>query len=409
MKYFKNTELAKLYNISEKSVRNWIDAAEAGKLDLQLHNEGGRQYIANTAANTHLVEKLVQKGRKFKNTRGSKSVTPRPEFYKYFKLDEIFDLISGIDIHREIDQKYSYFAEGAEAWDAYVRKMADEEFPNLLNDTLELLNLSQDYLDIHLDGATGVNVIDIGVGNGMPVKQVLQHLQDKGLLRRYIAIDTSNDMIDIAEKNITAWFDGKIKVERYVKDVNYDRFDELLAYDTFNTGQEQIVNLVFYLGSGIANMRDPDFALRTICSSLGKDDIFILSRRLDTPEVRRFFDLGEATNNSKLRDRQKTIVDMLGIDESYYVVEQYFDEERMRRVVQIRLNVDLSINFEIDGKKRAVQIRKNEPIILWHANHSGAIEIATQFEQNGFDVMQLTKSTDQQYLQVISKIKPAQG
>ena len=84
-------------------MRNWIEAAEAGKLQLTLHEENGKYFIANTAANIHQVEKLVLKGRKFKNSRGSKIVTPSPAFYRYLSSKEIFDLISNLDIHHEID------------------------------------------------------------------------------------------------------------------------------------------------------------------------------------------------------------------------------------------------------------------------------------------------------------------
>ena len=66
MKYFKNTELAKLYHVSEKSVRNWIDAVEIGKLDLDLFDQKGKFYIANTTKNTRTIEALVEKGKKYK-------------------------------------------------------------------------------------------------------------------------------------------------------------------------------------------------------------------------------------------------------------------------------------------------------------------------------------------------------
>ena len=65
MKYFKNTELAKLYNVSEKSVRNWIEATKKGKLQLQLYEGGSKAYIANTTKNTLMLEDLVEKGKKY--------------------------------------------------------------------------------------------------------------------------------------------------------------------------------------------------------------------------------------------------------------------------------------------------------------------------------------------------------
>ena len=70
LKYFKNTELAKIYNVSEKSVRNWIQAARSGKLDLQLYEHNGRLAIANITKNTETIKKLAENGKKYKNSRG---------------------------------------------------------------------------------------------------------------------------------------------------------------------------------------------------------------------------------------------------------------------------------------------------------------------------------------------------
>jgi transposase len=62
VKYFKNTELASLYKISEKSVRNWIAAVQEGKIDLQLYDKNNKSFIANTSKNIAVIEELVEKG-----------------------------------------------------------------------------------------------------------------------------------------------------------------------------------------------------------------------------------------------------------------------------------------------------------------------------------------------------------
>jgi len=42
MLYFKKSELAETYHISEKTVTNWIRETKAGKLHLELHEANGR-------------------------------------------------------------------------------------------------------------------------------------------------------------------------------------------------------------------------------------------------------------------------------------------------------------------------------------------------------------------------------
>ncbi len=212
MKYFKNIELAKLYHVSEKSVRNWIQAAKESRLDLELYSENGRDYVANTTRNNMVVEQLVEKGKKYKNTRGFKKIYPKKEFYETYNNKQILDIISSITIHREIPIQYSYFDGGAIAWDEYANRMANEVAPNILNQSVELLGVTSSYLDGMFADKTIVNVVDVGPGNGLPVRATLERLLNQGKLGRYIAIDISQDMIDILERNIKKWFGEKITI-----------------------------------------------------------------------------------------------------------------------------------------------------------------------------------------------------
>lgn len=402
MKYFKNVELASLYHVSEKSVRNWIAAAEAGKLDLDLYTENGKHAIANTVKNTNAIEKIVEKNKKFRNKRGYKVVQPSEKFYRLFNKQDIADIISNIDIHREIPHLYSYFDGGAEHWDTYMHKLLDDPTPNTLTKTIELLTLNTDYLDNLIKG-NKVNVIDLGVGNSLPVKSLLQHLVDNSALNRYIAIDTSKDMLDVSERNIKKWFGNSIRFEKHKLNIAYDRFDNLLINDSFET--DKTVNLVLFLGATILNLREPEHAIQTINNSMGKDDLLLLSLKLDTENARRYFDFAANKGASTLDLKERAILDLMNIDPSYYEVEQFFDEAKMARQIQVRLKVALSIEFRVGDGKRIVDLNKDDSILLWRAKHQTAIDTINQFDRNGFDLVQATRSKDQEFLLLIAKIK----
>lgn len=406
MKHFKNTELAELYNVSEKTVRNWIQAASLGNLDLELHDDNKKLRIANTAHNTFLIEQLAHKGEKYKNTRGKKVVTPAPEFYKTYSVEEIYDIISNIDINREIPHKYSYYAQGAQVWDEYVRKQSTDPFPGALTYTVDLLELSSGYLEKFLKAHTGVNIVDLGVGNAYPVKNFLQYLVDHELPHRYIAIDASQDMIDIARKNITDWFGDKVPFEGHILDINYDKFNHLLVSDSFAPKNTSIINIALFLGGTIANLRDPDLALRNIYNSLGKEDLMVMSRKLDTTESRRFFDFAAAPKDGKLADQEKVIPDLLGIDQSLYDLEQFYDPISRQRAIQMRLRVDLSIDFTMANRYRTLGLRKGDAILVWRAYHDNLLDVVRQLSRNGLETVQATKTEDQQYVLVIAKIRP---
>ncbi len=405
MKYFKNTELAKLYHVSEKSVRNWIESARTGKLDLQLFEAKDKSYVANTASNARLIEELVQNGKKYKNKRGFREVSPTKKFYEMYDQKQILDIISSLTIHHEIPLQYTYVNGGADYWDQYAKRLISEQTPNLLVRTLELLDVSSDNIDRLVSGRSKVNVVDLGPGNGLPIRPTLARLLEQGKLKRYIAIDVSKEMLHILEQNVRTWFGDKVKFEGHVRDFGYERFDDLLADD--NTGNDDDVpaNLVFSLGGTLNNFRYPDRVLQAINSRLGLSDLLIHAGYLDTPHTRRYFDFDVSSLNQKLAPMDHLILDFLNIDETLYDVQQLFDEEKRARSISILPKVDLSIKFELANGTRSVELRKNEPILLWRHWHKDAVEIINQFDQNSFDIMQATKSPDNQYLILISRIK----
>lgn len=400
MKYFKNTELAKLYNVSEKSVRNWIEATEAGKLDFQLYEDRGKKYIENNSKNTLLVEELVKKGKKYKNSRGHKVISPSPKFYELYSPKQIFDIISNIDSYREIPLQYSYFNSGAERWDQYTQHLAEDKAPNSLKSTLNLLDLNQGYLDAILEDYETVNIIDIGVGNGMPVRNLVEHFIENGMLKRYIGIDISKELLNIVERNFASWFGDQVKFEGYVRDINYERFDDLLAEETFGADSESTLNLVLFLGGTLNNFREPSHPLMTIHDSMSKKDLLLFTKKLDTEKSRRYFELA-APGNQEI----DLVPNLLNIDESYYDLEQFFDEHKMAREVRIRLNVAISLEFELNGRSRLLELNKGDSILLWRARHQSAVQAIEQFDSNNFELLQVSRSKDLDYLLTLSKIK----
>lgn len=403
MKYFRNTELAKLYHISEKSVRNWIESAKEGKLNLQLYPLENKFYIANTAKNTQIIETLVEKGKKYKNRRGFRIISPGKRFYDTYSQEQILDIISNLTIYHEIPTLYSYADGGAKYWDEYAKRLLAEQTPNLLTKTIELLNMSANYIEELTRGHKRINVVDLGPGNGLPIRPTLARLLEQGKLNRYIAIDGSKEMLNILEHNIKQWFKGAVAFEGHVRDFSHERFHDLFAYDQIDAEGNAPINLVFMLGGTLNNFRAPNLALQTINSCLGLNDLVLYVSHLDTPSTRRYFDF--TTNYSNQKGRSELPLDFLGIDESMYSTEHSFDAKNRARLGRIFPKVDLSVKLESGKGTQYIELRKDEPILLWRHWHKTNIEIIDQFDSNGFDIMQVEKSVDNQYLLVIAKLK----
>lgn len=406
MTYFKNTELASRYNISESTVRNWIKTAKQGKLSLMLVQDKGRSYVANSPTNIPQIEKLVEKNRKYRNSLVSKVVSPRPEFYKVFNQGQIYDIVRNLELHHEIPRQYNYFNGGANKWADYVDELAKEDSPNLLNRTVALIEENQSYLDKRLERYDSVNVVDIGVGNARPAKKLLQHLMRQNKLGRYIALDISEVMLRIAEGNIHKWFDGQVAFEGYQIDITFERFANILAEDYLKKGGKKAVNLLLFFGGTADNLRSPSDAFRTINESLNPNDILIYANKLETPEMRpEWFNYDNKPGELELSDRHRLVFDLLNIDPSFYSAEIGFDHKTNQRYARTRLKVALTLKFDFEDGERVIELQKGDTILLWRSWQMTAEGVAKQFANNGFYVLHSSQTEDHEYILTVAEVK----
>lgn len=405
MQYFKHAELAKRYHVSLRTVHNWIDATKLGKLNLDLHPEGNKTYVANTARNIAIITKTVEARRKYRNKNAVKVIEPKAEFYSLYNKEQIYDIISNLEIHHEIPRQYNYFDGGAKRWEKYVERLATEDTSNTFTSTVKLLNVNEGYIDSLLENYSRINIVDIGAGNAYPVKALLAHLLELGKLGRYIALDISPSMLEIAENNIKAWFGDSVTFEGYEYDVNYDRFSQLLANEYMDNGTENTVNLVLLLGGTLSNMRYPDNGYRMIHDSMGINDLLVHTTKLDTEASRKYFDFNFEPGNTALSPNHRLIFDLLNVDASFYDVEMGYDGVINQRYIRVRLKVAITIRFSSEEGKREVSLNKDDTILLWRGIQHTAKSILAQFDRNDFYPLHTSQTDNQEYILTISRVK----
>lgn len=403
MKYYKNTEIAALFHVSEKAVRNWVEATQQGKLNLELFEKDGRFLIANTAKNMQIMEDLVSERKKFKNTRSHRVVSPKPEFYNLYNEKQILDIMANIDTHHEIPLQYSYFNGGAVYWREYIQKLLQEKKPNMLTSMISLLEINQGYLD-SIIGENKANIIDLCIGEGTPAKKLLEHLVQKDKLAKYVGIDFSKDMLAIANDNVEKWFGDKINYESYMRDLNYDRFEDILRADAFNDVGAP-TNILLLLGGTLTNFKDHNLALQMINASLGKDDYLVYGLKLDTEASRRYFDFHIENSDRPLAPNHELVLNLLNIEPTMYDVEQIFDPEYKARFIKIKLKIDTTIKFEVGNQAKSISIAKNDSILVWRYWHQSALDVINQFDAHGFDLMHASLTDNKEYLLTVSKVK----
>jgi len=405
MLYFRNIELAEKYHISLGTVRNWIEAARSEKLDLVLYAKGDRSYVANTANNIIAIERLVEGGKKYRPRRAFKILSPKPEFYRLYNEAQIYDIVTNIEVRREIPRQYNYFDGGAGSWDEYIQRMDKENAPSNLTMTRKLVAKSENYIDDLVEQYSKVNVVDVGVGNALPVKELLAHLLKQDKLGRYIAIDISPEMLNIAKANIQKWFGDTVKFEGYEYDICRERFANILAEDYIKNISKHTGNLILFLGGTIQNFRKRDVPLQVINDSMGVNDLLIHTQKLDTDATRNQFDFSAQPGQQLLPPIHSLVLELLNISPSLYDLELGYDEQRHERYERIRFKVALTLKFIFEEGERLIDVNKGESLLLWRASQDSAMDILNQFDRNDFYVLQSSQTDDQEYILTVSRVK----
>lgn len=405
MLFFKNAELSAQYRISLKTVRNWIDATKQGKLNLTLHTQGDKAYVANTPGNIAIISKLVESRRKYRNTNAAKTISPKDEFYSIYDERQIYDIAANLEIHHEIPRQYNYFNGGADHWDIYAARLASDNTPNLVNSTIRLLNVNQGYIDDLLSRYKKVNIIDVGVGNAHPVKELLEHTLDLNKLGRYIALDISPSVLEIAESNINEWFGDRIQFEGHVYDINRDHFSDFLIDEYTGKDAKDTVNLVLLLGGTLSNMRDSDSGYKVIHDSMGMNDLLVHTTKLDTQSTRRYFDFDLQPGESRLAAIHGLVVDLLNIDKSFYTVEMGYDPELRQRYEQIRLKVSLNIKLKFNNGEHIIELEKDDAILTWRGLQQTASDVMNQLDRSKLYPLHISQTDDREYILTVSMVK----
>lgn len=403
MKYFKNRDLIKLYNVSDKAIRNWIIAAQQDKNGLELYERDEKTYIADTLENSPILDALVERGRKYRNSRTYKIIRPSATFYDLYSAKQVVDIANSIEIHGEYPLHYRYFGKCAYYWNAYLHKLHTSGSANLLTSSVELLDQHTEQLIKLTEKFTHINLVDLGVGNGLAVKKLISRLQDVGKLEKYIGVDTSQDLLNITERNIKDWFNDSIRVETHIKDLSHERFTDILSTDSYGDDSSETINVILFLGGTIMNFREPDQAIMTIRESMSKNDILVTTLKLDSEPARRFFDFNLKTDQATLPRHHSYMLDILSIDESMYSVEQFFDSKKLARFIQIKFKNAASIEFDLKSFNKRVDILKGSTLLLARIAHFSDIDVINIFVRNKLCLMQVTKSVNNEYLLLIAR------
>lgn len=412
MSFIKNIDIAKEYRVSPTAVNKWLKSAKEDKNKLDLITYNSKDYVKDTISNRLILEELSQRSRGFNRREEKTTALVQDEFYKLFDEQQIIEIVHQLQNKSQIPHKYTYFNGGAKFWDNYAKRGFEENIANTVTNTAEMLEDVTRFITKQFDRQTKLNVIDIGVGNAYPVQAFLQTLKRENLINRYIALDFSQDILNIAENNINNWFNKSIPFKGYIKDITCDKFHNVLFRESQGQ-QANIVNLVLFLGSTIENLPDWKGTLSNIVSNLGRNDFLLLGQTLTSKSARLFFDLGVNSENAQIKHKNDFYADwqelmipnLLGLQLEDYKIETRYDDASDCRIMWLIPDKEIEIKFNSPSLATTINLNKGEKIIIWKHQHHSVDEISTTLAQLGLQLLLATTSKDQAQVLTISRLK----
>jgi len=301
------------------------------------------------------------------------------------------ELVTAIQGRGEIPLKFAYLGEGAKNWDRIAKERSAGEGINSAEAAL-LRKRITDFLSV-VDLKKGINIIDIGCGNGTPVIPILEKFKDGHVHCSYIPMDISREMLGLAEKTITSKFPGT-KCRPIQMDFELGQFSDVM-YDLKKDGS---VNLMLFLGSTLGNHSDLNRVLTNFRDSMTSKDYLIVG--LELTNLAKIHSLLPHYTNKSAKTFATFILDQLGVSSSTYKYEVSWNDKQNQ--VEIRAVLNKPVKIEISGEK--FTLGKAENILLARSIKFTEYTATKLFSDVGFRTELLTTAEDRGYL--LTMIQP---
>ena len=284
---------------------------------------------------------------------------PKPQFYETFSQREIDNIIKGLSEDKEIPFKYFYKDQMATTWDQSIQEnhlaitSSTHSDITLLNNNLQVIEQKKSTFDY-------VNIIDISPGNCYPVKEFIGQIQERGWLNKYIALDLSQDILNLSQKNINAWFPD-VNYQGYLIDFEDEDFREIALKNSLNSEGKKIINIFLFLGGTLGNHQNRLKLLQNFQKSLGNDDLLLLSFSLRFPNSSETFNY----ENHISHNAYEYLIDLLNIKADDCQFVGGLDEKNGKYFTGILPQKDYSLEFIANGKNQSVFLKEGEIVQIY--------------------------------------------
>jgi uncharacterized SAM-dependent methyltransferase len=378
MKYLTTSEIENTYNVSRPTIGKWIEDAMNKNNDLHVGRVDTRIKVIDSPHNREILTQLATAALKYKPKSEVRRTSPKKELYELYSEEQISSIYFDLLYKREINLKNVYIGEGEKAWDQYYFSEGNE----IKDKDQELLERVLSDLEVWFADNSKINVVDLGPGNGHPIRKVLDFFSNKKMLNKYIPIDISQQILDTTVENVKSWY-PKLEVKPYVRDFELNRFSDIFLPNKDINRQDS--NVVFIMGGTFNNVDDRLPLFKNLSSSFTEEDYFVVLYTTDAPKNRAKVSY---VNEGYVLHLWKWITTLLGMEYNPKNLEGNYDSESERNEMSFVLDKDYEIEFTVGGQKLKVNLMKNEKIVLWWHYLIGLIKITSDAQKAGLSLIE---------------------
>ena len=330
-----------------------------------------------------------------------RAATPSSEFYSSFSEEEVLGIIQAIDVRREIPLKYSYKGRGAKIWDNFYLKYIIPRWYRTSNVEIDLLRDNFEYLNNNLQNCKKVNIVDVGAGNSYPVKAFIQRFNKLGKVNKYVALDISEELLDLSRKNFRKWF-PIIDFESHTIDIETSCLPGTSSKNQAETETNDIAKIILHLGVTIGNHQNRIEVLKNFTNSMGKHDLLVLTNEIGSNSewdgrVRGGFNYHAEQVYTWLKNN-------IGIRPEDCEIVRKYDLKTDSMVANMRILSDYQINFSFRGIDKPIEISEGEEITIWRHHKHEISELRQEIEQAGLQLVHYSTNKYSSHVMAICQV-----
>jgi uncharacterized SAM-dependent methyltransferase len=304
------------------------------------------------------------------------------------------ELITSIESSGEIPFKLAYLGDGAQLWDLLSKLRANNK-KGIHHMEQELL---QKRLSAFLDSfkTKKINIVDLGCGNGTPILPILKKISEDNKLKiRYVAMDISQELINLAEKEVKKRH-PTIEIIKKIVDFEAGNFADFI----YDLNKNEYSSFFIFFGNTLGNFSNPGRILSNFRDSMGINDYLLIGTELENLSKVNLI-VERYKNEEPVKKFVTNIPKNIGLNDlnSNYLVS--WNERKQQ--VEIKLNLTKNVDLKIENEK--ILLEKYEQILLVRSAKYNEQTITKLLSESGFRNELMTTDKNRSY--ILTLVQPS--